>query len=117
MQDAWCKDLVKEEVIRFFERRFIRIHGFDVKLENVQFNSKNTQDNENLIEEFSKHSVGVVLDYDGNRSPGPDGFNFNFFKKFGNILKREIIGVNNFYKDGRWPKGGNVSFGCMYKTI
>ena len=45
--------MIKEQVIRFFERRVTGLQGFDVKLEKVQFNFIIAQDNQKLIEEFS----------------------------------------------------------------
>ncbi|MCI81422.1 transposon TX1 putative protein, partial [Trifolium medium] len=32
----------------------------------------------------------VVLRSDGDKSPGPDGFNFAFFKRFWGLLKGEV---------------------------
>ncbi|MCI77263.1 GPI transamidase component Gpi16 subunit, partial [Trifolium medium] len=32
----------------------------------------------------------VVVNSDGNKSPGPDGFNFAFFKRFWDILKVDV---------------------------
>ncbi|MCH88690.1 cysteine-rich receptor-like protein kinase [Trifolium medium] len=34
--------------------------------------------------------VVVSYDYDGNKSPGPGGFNFVFFKRFWDLLKSEV---------------------------
>jgi hypothetical protein len=46
----------------------------------------------------------VVADADGNKSPGPDGFNFNFFKKFWGLLKKEILLLfDDFHKSSRLP--------------
>jgi hypothetical protein len=35
--------------------------------------------------------VDIISLADGNKSPGPDGFNFSFFKKFWGTIKREVM--------------------------
>ncbi|PNX96151.1 cysteine-rich receptor-like protein kinase, partial [Trifolium pratense] len=64
-----------------------------------------SQIRETVIEYFTIHFVGgeigeVVKASDGNRSPGPDGFNFAFFKSFWEMLKdfRLISLLGSLYK-------------------
>ncbi|MCH90385.1 LINE-1 reverse transcriptase like, partial [Trifolium medium] len=46
----------------------------------------------------------VIVDSDGNKSPGPNGFNFNFFKKFWDILKRDVMTFfDDFHKNSKLP--------------
>lgn len=77
---------------------------------------------------------------DGNKSPRPNGFNFNLIKKVWPIIKEDICAfLAEFYESGKTMKGGNASFialtpkkenlmdlgdyrpisliGCMYKII
>jgi len=76
----------------------------------------------------------------GDKSPRPDGFNFNFINEFWGVLKPEFRRfVDEFHVHGSFPKGSNTSFlalipksnqpqsfndyrpisliGCMYKII
>jgi hypothetical protein len=47
----------------------------------------------------------VVKDCDGNKCPGPDGFNFAFVKNCWDIIKGEIrIMFDQFHGNGRLPK-------------
>lgn len=77
---------------------------------------------------------------DGNKSPGPDGYNFGFIKEFWELLKDDLKSLlDEFHATGRWPRGTNSSFitlipkvdpplslndfrpnslvGCLYKVV
>ena len=48
---------------------------------------------------------------EGSKSPGPDGFNFNFLKKGWEVVKEDLMEVMNlFHETGFIPKGCNASF-------
>lgn len=48
-------------------------------------------ENNMLIAPFSIEEIKeVIWECDGRKSPGPDGFNFNFIKNCWNIIKLEI---------------------------
>ena len=74
------------------------------------------------------------------KSPGPDGINFKFIKRFWHILKPDVLRfLDEFYVTGIFPRGCNASFivlipkvinpqlldeyrpisliGCMYKIV
>lgn len=94
-----------------------------------------------LIAEFSKEEIkDTVWSYNGNKSPGPDGLNFNFIKRMWPILKDDICElVSEFHSKGRFVTSSNASFimlipkkenptsltnycptsliGCMYKIV
>ena len=48
---------------------------------------------------FSEEEIKrVVVESDGAKSPGPDGFNFSFYKRFWDLLKGEVgIMFNQFF--------------------
>jgi len=49
------------------------------------------EDNALLVAPFLLLEIEmVVLESDGNKSPGPDGFNFVFLKAFWNLLKGSV---------------------------
>jgi hypothetical protein len=44
-----------------------------------------------LVEPFAREEIEVVVkESDGNKSPGPDGFNFAFVKDFWYLIKDEV---------------------------
>lgn len=52
-----------------------------------------------LVERFSMEEVKeVVNSFEGNKSPGPYGYNLKFIQTFWYMLKKEVWGmVNEFY--------------------
>lgn len=65
-----------------------------------------------LEEDFSELEIWeAIQECDGNRAPGPDGFNITFFKEFWNIIKAEIIQVFcDFHVHGKLVRGLNATF-------
>ena len=82
----------------------------------------------------------AVWSCDGDKCPGPDGFNFKFIKEFWEMMKTDFRKfVDEFHVHGSFPRGSNASFialipktkhpqsfddyrpisliGCMYKVI
>ncbi|MCI39552.1 transposon TX1 putative protein, partial [Trifolium medium] len=56
----------------------------------------------------------VVKESDGNKIPGPDGFNFAFVKKFWEMLKGEIrVMFDQFHGNSSLPK----SFMSYFVTL
>lgn len=53
----------------------------------------------------------VIWECDGNKSPGPDGFNLKFIKECWDIVSPEIMKFfDEFYRLGRFPKAISASF-------
>ncbi|XP_057808482.1 uncharacterized protein LOC131022959 [Salvia miltiorrhiza] len=53
----------------------------------------------------------AVWNCEGGKSPGPDGFNFNFFKNCWEIIKDDLFEVmRDFHSHGKLAKGSNPSF-------
>jgi len=81
--------VVKEKVKEVFEARFVRNDVFQLKLDNVSFNSILGEDNEILVGDFSEEEIGeVVWSCDSTKSPGPNGFNFGFIKFCWDLIKK-----------------------------
>nr|GEW49565.1 RNA-directed DNA polymerase, eukaryota [Tanacetum cinerariifolium] len=59
------------------------------------------------IEEIKR----AAWDCGTNKSPGPDGFTFEFFRRYWKFLENDIsIVVMEFFSSGTFPKGCNSSF-------
>ncbi|GJY31196.1 RNA-directed DNA polymerase, eukaryota [Tanacetum coccineum] len=61
---------------------------------------------------FSKEEIKqAVWDCGLDKSPGPDGFTFGFYRRFWNLIECDVEdAVIHFYKNGFCHKGGNSSF-------
>nr|GEV68877.1 RNA-directed DNA polymerase, eukaryota [Tanacetum cinerariifolium] len=53
----------------------------------------------------------VVWDCGIDKSPRPDGFTFGFYRRYWDIIKKDVAdAVSFFFISGNFPKGGNSSF-------
>jgi hypothetical protein len=75
-------------------------------LNGVTFPTISEEENEGLVATFSMEEIEeVVKSSDGNKSPGPDGYNFAFLKKFWEILKGDVrIMFDQFHGNSSFPK-------------
>ncbi|XP_077246059.1 uncharacterized protein LOC143885903 [Tasmannia lanceolata] len=61
--------------------------------------------------EITSNQAKVVKEADGNKSPGPDGFNGEFFKAFWYLIKNDVVkAVQNFFVTGNLLKEVNATF-------
>jgi len=117
----WCEEppTVRNEAKKMFEKRFKASRDFEVVLEGVEFKALTQEDNTNLMAEFSEKEVReAVWRCDGSKSPGPDGFNFNFIKNSWEVIKEEVMSaMAAFYASGYIPKGYNASFLALVPKV
>lgn len=53
----------------------------------------------------------AVWECEGSKSPGPDGFNFNFFKNCWDVVKEDVLRLmGEFHANGKLSRGCNSSF-------
>ncbi|CAJ2637088.1 unnamed protein product [Trifolium pratense] len=105
-------DEVKGFVQNFFENNFRESWESRPNLNGIQFQSLNTADNLLLLAPFTLEEVReVVWSSDGNKCPGPDGFNFNFLTTCWEIVKFDIMDFfSEFYNKSSLPKAITASF-------
>lgn len=77
------------------------------------------EDNAELIAPFSIEEVKeAVWSCDGNKSPGPDGFNLNFIKNSWELLEADIIKfMNEFHSNAKLPKAISSSFIALISMV
>ncbi|XP_057798040.1 uncharacterized protein LOC131014167 [Salvia miltiorrhiza] len=65
-----------------------------------------------LIRDFDLDEIKeAVWSCCGDKSPGPDGFNFTFWRAAWPVVKEDLVQVlKEFHENGKIPKGGNASF-------
>jgi len=107
------------EAKKLFESRFIATKDFGVRLDAVEFESLTWEDSMSLLKVFSEEEVrDAVWQFEGSKSPGPDGFNFNFIKKSWDFVKEEVMAfMNLFHATGALPKGCKASFIALVPKI
>nr|GEZ50634.1 RNA-directed DNA polymerase, eukaryota, reverse transcriptase zinc-binding domain protein [Tanacetum cinerariifolium] len=65
-----------------------------------------------ILVEVSKEEIKMAV-WDGeiDKSPGPDGFTFGFYRRYWKIIENDVVdAVTCFFHQGSFPKGGNSSF-------
>ena len=88
-------------------------------MDGVQFRSIREKDKALLDKKFDLEEIReAVWECEGNKSPGPDGFNFTFIKKNWDLLKGDVWRVlNEFHENGRLSKGVNSSFIALIPKV
>ena len=111
---GWIHDpnSVKIAVLQHFKERFSEQNPCRPTLEGIQFSSLDQRQKESLVDRFTELEIkSAVWACGGDKSPGLDGLNFNFIKQFWETLKPDfIIFFDEFFINGRFPKGSNASF-------
>jgi hypothetical protein len=108
VEDTWLDspNLIKEAVISYFTNHVSSMPMSRPCIDGVVFPTLSEEENELLISIFTLEEIeDVVRCSDGNKSPGPDGFNFAFLKKFWVMLKGDLrIMFDQFHGNSCLPK-------------
>ena len=114
VNSQWCEEpeVVRREAKSLFEKRFMATQDFGVHLGSVEFRSLPLEVSRNMVVSFTEEEVkNAVWECGGSKSPGSDGFNFNFIKSCWEVLKADVMAaVQLFHTTGSLPKGCNASF-------
>nr|GFC83164.1 RNA-directed DNA polymerase, eukaryota, reverse transcriptase zinc-binding domain protein [Tanacetum cinerariifolium] len=112
-------DLVKKEFLNHFKNRFGRpnkTRSVLVTEFSRQLNSMQHMDMEAdvTIEEIKN----AVWDCGTDKSPRPDGFSFDFYRRFWSVIQKDVVAVVKcFFHYGSIPKGCNSSFIALIPKI
>jgi hypothetical protein len=97
---------VKEATVAFFQRHFGCVDWSRPNFDGMVFPTLATEANYLLEDTFSIGEIEeVVKASDGSKCPGPDGFNYAFFKEFWGIMRSDIrILFDQFHGNECIPK-------------
>ena len=116
--DRWCEEpgTVRLEANKLFEARFNATKDLGVRLDEVEFKTLILMDNEGLVAGFTEKEIkDAVWQCEGSKSPGPDGFNFNFIRKSWDFVKEVLMkAMTLFHVTGNIPEGLQCFIHCAY---
>nr|GEY43500.1 RNA-directed DNA polymerase, eukaryota, reverse transcriptase zinc-binding domain protein [Tanacetum cinerariifolium] len=117
----WCTNpnKVKEAFFKHFEARFKKPVNHRLKI-NFLF-SKRLSDVQasDLERKVSRDEIRLAVWNCGeNKSPGPDGYSFEFFRKYWNVVGSNLCdAIEHFFETGSFLNGCNSSFVALISKI
>nr|GEY03949.1 RNA-directed DNA polymerase, eukaryota, reverse transcriptase zinc-binding domain protein [Tanacetum cinerariifolium] len=112
-------DLVKKEFLNHFKNRFGRpnktMHVLITEFPHqLNFMQRMDMEADVTIEEIKN----AVWDCGTDKSPGPGGFSFDFYRRFWSVIQKDVVAaVKCFFHYGSIPKGCNSSFIALIPKI
>nr|GEU35933.1 RNA-directed DNA polymerase, eukaryota, reverse transcriptase zinc-binding domain protein [Tanacetum cinerariifolium] len=104
--------VVKKEFFNHFSNRFAAPISPKISIQ-LQFPKRLSLDQNEILERTATYDEikKAVWDCGTNKSSGPDGFSFKFFKRYWGIIDRYVVAaVLLFFSTGSFPPGCNSSF-------
>ncbi|GJW27888.1 RNA-directed DNA polymerase, eukaryota [Tanacetum coccineum] len=118
---VWIDDpvKVKDEFLMHFRSRFDKPLLNRALLDLNFTNSLTNEQKEDLEQDITKEEVKrAVWDCGVDKSPGPDGFSFYFYRHFWSMIEDDVFGaVEYFFINGDIPKGCNSNFIALIPKI
>lgn len=119
--DNWVESVhgIRAEVVDFFKGHFSDSEVDRPTLDGVPFSSVLEVESAALTAPFGDEEIReVVSNSDGSKCPGPDGFNFAFYKRFWDLLKGEIgMMFDQFYHTATLPRGFSSYFVTLIPKV
>ncbi|XP_038995739.1 uncharacterized protein LOC120120058 [Hibiscus syriacus] len=100
-EDISDPELIKSSVVHFFKGLFNQENTLEVEELDLDFLQLSEHQRLALEKPFFEEEIwGVIANSDSNKSPGPDGLNLDFFKKFWSSLKEVLLlFLRNFMRE------------------
>ncbi|GJY80765.1 RNA-directed DNA polymerase, eukaryota, reverse transcriptase zinc-binding domain protein [Tanacetum coccineum] len=103
---------VKDEFLSYFASRFNKPPDYRLHID-LDFPNKLSLEQQMVLEiEVTREEIKkAVWDCGVDKSPGPDGFTFGFYRRYWTFLEDDVVeAVLYFFNHGQFPKGSNSSF-------
>ncbi|XP_071704786.1 uncharacterized protein [Rutidosis leptorrhynchoides] len=114
VQGTWVENpiAIKTAVFDHFSKLFMEPEAMRPTLEELFYPILTTDEASTFEGHFTEEEIwNAIKDCGSSKAPGPDGFNFHFFKKFWSIIKSDLIDATTWFWDtGEISKGCNASF-------
>ncbi|RVW97660.1 Exocyst complex component SEC8 [Vitis vinifera] len=103
---------VREEVVNAFQQLLLEEQGWRVDIEGLHLHRLNFQEAENLEVPFSEEEIhSALLELNGDKALGPDGFTVGFWQACWDFVKEEILELFKEFCDQRsFAKSLNTTF-------
>ncbi|GJR52786.1 RNA-directed DNA polymerase, eukaryota [Tanacetum coccineum] len=113
-EGVWIDDpnSVKNEFLSHFKERFDRPCSSRLILDMNYLNRLNSDQMGDLERNVTKEEIKrAVWDCGTDKSPGPDGFTFGFYRRYWDIMEKDVVNaVSYFFTEGMFSKCRNASF-------
>nr|GEV54877.1 zinc finger CCCH domain-containing protein 34-like [Tanacetum cinerariifolium] len=117
----WHTDpkVVKDTFKEHFAIQFKQPVGSRLKL-NISFPKRLSNDQVEILDSCITRAEirDDVWECGANKSPGPDGYTFEFFRRYWSLIAPDFCSaVDYFFDSGYFPKGSNASFIALIPKV
>ncbi|GJR12103.1 RNA-directed DNA polymerase, eukaryota [Tanacetum coccineum] len=113
-EGVWIDDpnSVKNEFLSHFKEHFDRPCSSRLILDMTYTNRLNLDQIDDLERNVTKEEIKrAVWDCGTDKSPDPEGFTFGFYRRYGDIIEKDIVDVVSYiFTEGMFSKCRNASF-------
>ena len=106
---------IQEHIVQFYEQLCTEGEFQRPLLDGLESSGLFGEDLEGLDRPFSVEEVlNVVKNFNGDKSPSPDGYSMAFYQAFWSVVGSEVMVVcQEFYEQGFFEKSLNATFICL----
>lgn len=110
---------LSKEATTYFQNIFKEDLESRPRFENLNFKQLLPSQISLLTEPFTEEEIDMaVAACDGNKAPGPDGFNFNFVKTAWDVIKTDVYKtIRTFWDTSQLPKGCNTALIALIPKV
>ena len=110
---------VREGIVKAFQHQLREEPGWRADLEGLHLKSLDLSEAEALEAPFTEEEIfSALMDMNGNKAPGPDGFTVAFWQGCWDFAKEEIVELfKEFYDQKSFAKSLNATFLVIIKKV